>query len=671
MNFTQIKLNNFGLYNGEHQLNLRPLTGGVTSQPIILIGGKNGAGKTTLLEAVKLCLYGAASLGFGTKPKDYREYLLSRIHRPPIKATQNTLASVAVSFEHSVTGVLHTFDVERLWKRKGQSRISETLTVSRDGEPLNEQQYTWWEQFLHELLPPGLADLFFFDGEKIQALADDPDYNELAGAIRALLGLDLIDRLRADISIYVSRQKRKGGKGLEEELSALTQERAASIEAFVFAQRKLNEINQQIEHKKGEVEEAERLLASEGGDIATQRDALKARAKEIENEIERYERIIAEQASGLLPFAVIPELCESLWVKLVHEEQLAQQIATRHAADSLMQQFLSQLQQNDQWLNGTEVEHKSHLVTGLRGVFDEMTASLLDIGSTPPPLLHDTSNRERSEMLEWLSQAVESTPQPIEEAAIGLEEAHNALAVVQALLLKEPEEEILRPIFAKLATLHQEITILKLAQEAQEAEVNELHNKRAALDRKEEELYKRVMRGNDPAKRVEVAKNAQHALLKYEERLRAAKITQFEKQIVSCFSELSNKGGYIRQVKIDPKTFKTTLYNHQGNPIEKKQLSAGEKQIYAVALLWALRLVSGRRVPIIIDTPLGRLDATHRHHLVQHYFPRASHQVILLSTDTEIDQELYSELHPTIARTYHLTYIPHKACSKIIKGYFW
>ena len=674
MNFTEIRLFNFGQYSGEHLLNLtpQPTYESVTAKPIILIGGKNGAGKTTLLEAVKLCLYGSTSLGFGIKPKTYHEYLITRIYRPPGQPLKDPSASVTVGFEHSVTGVTHSFKIERKWARQGR-RVSETLTVWRDGVPLSEQEYSWWEQFLHDLLPPGLADLYFFDGEKIQALADDPDYTALARSIRALLGLDLIERLRTDLSIYISRQKRIGGKGLEIELKELSQERLALKEALAVASDDLQATTRLIEEKKEQVEATERLLASEGGEIAAQRDRLKQRVNELEKKILRYERTITEEANGLFPFAVIPDLCQSLWQNFVQEEQTAQQMAIRTAADSLMEQFVTELNTDKQWLNGVQIAStdRQKIVEGLSSTFEQLKTTILDVGASPPQLLHDISNRERRQMQDWLTQAVDRVPKTIQEVGEALEAATDELLRIQELLLKEPEEEILQPIFQKLATLHQEMGVLTTEQERQQGKLNQLQKEHAALDRKEEELHKRIMRGDDPTIRIELAKRAQQALVKYEEQLRAAKIKEFEQQIVVCFNRLSNKGRYIRKVEIDPNLKYTTLYNRKALAIPKEQLSAGEKQIYAIALLWALRIVSGRRVPIIIDTPLGRLDASHRQNLVQHYFPQASHQVVLLSTDTEIDQELFTQLEPTIARTYQLIYKPHQSASEIREGYFW
>ena len=105
----------------------------------------------------------------------------------------------------------------------------------------------------------------------------------------------------------------------------------------------------------------------------------------------------------------------------------------------------------------------------------------------------------------------------------------------------------------------------------------------------------------------------------------------------------------------------------------KHRLSAGEKQLLAISFLWGLARVSGRNLPIAIDTPLGRLDSSHRSNLVERYFPTASHQVILLSTDTEITEEHVKKLRTqdVIAREYLLRYSSTDKGTTIENGYFW
>jgi DNA sulfur modification protein DndD len=286
-------------------------------------------------------------------------------------------------------------------------------------------------------------------------------------------------------------------------------------------------------------------------------------------------------------------------------------------------------------------------------------------------LLHDLSKNERFELIAWLEQATDSLPHTLHELAAAIETTTHELAATETTLQLLPTEEAIQPILQRLATLQREVGALEEKRKQHEAIVQQWRQKRDELERREQELYTRLMRGDDPTYRLRLAGRAQEALKKYEEALQRAKIAELEQKIVECFGRLSRKGYYIRRVAIDPKTFATTLYNTKGDDLPKEQLSAGEKQIYAVAVLWALRLVSRRALPIIVDTPLGRLDSDHRQRLIERYFPQASHQVVLLSTDTEIDEELYGDLEPAVSRTYRLDYNAAEASAQVVEGYFW
>ena len=676
MHFTEFRLINFGLYPGEHVVDVRPpVAGGTTDRPIILIGGKNGAGKTTILEAVRLCLYGASALGKGTKRAAYEAYLLSRIHRQLGTPLHHSFAGVGVGFIHTVGGTTHEFTMRRMWERR-RSSVSEMVHVTRDGSPLSEQEMGWWEQFLHDLLPPGLADLFFFDGEKIQSLADDPDYTLLGESIRSLLGLDLLDRLRADLAVYLARQRRTGGQGLDDLVADLRARQNEVEAAFSQAHTELGHINSLMAHKRGKVEETERQLASEGGGIAAQRDVLKQRLETLRETIRRYERIIAEQANALLPFAIVPQIAQMLKARLELDERAEQYIQVSTVANYFVEEFTRRLVWDDDWLDGARLsnQNREKLIAGLNRKARVIRDSLVqddEAALAAEAVVHPLEKDERRELITWLDQATTLVPAQLAEVGQALEDAVAELEEVEATLLNLPAEETIQPIIQQLSALQQELGMLEVQRRTQETAVQHLRQKRAALDREEKELNTRLMRGDDPSYRTRLAGRAQQVLVRYEEALRRAKITELEDAIVECFGRLSRKGHYIRRVTIDPETFATTLYNQKGDALPREQLSAGEKQIYAVAVLWALRLVSGRTLPIIVDTPLGRLDSEHRRRLVQRYFPQASHQVVLLSTDTEIDTALYADLKPAIARSYQLLYQPDEAATQVEEGYFW
>ena len=121
---------------------------------------------------------------------------------------------------------------------------------------------------------------------------------------------------------------------------------------------------------------------------------------------------------------------------------------------------------------------------------------------------------------------------------------------------------------------------------------------------------------------------------------------------------------------IDPETFTVTLLDRSGRPLPFDRLSAGERQLLATSLLWGLARASGRPVPTIIDTPLGRLDSSHRKHLTERYFPFASHQVLLLSTDEEIVGDYLRSIRPFVTRSYHLAHDEKLGSTSVKSGYF-
>ena len=127
---------------------------------------------------------------------------------------------------------------------------------------------------------------------------------------------------------------------------------------------------------------------------------------------------------------------------------------------------------------------------------------------------------------------------------------------------------------------------------------------------------------------------------------------------------------FVQRLSICPDTYDLTLYGLDNREIPANRLSAGERQLLATALLWGLARVSGRRLPMVVDTPLGRLDSVHRAALVERYFPVASGQMVLLSTDQEIDGQLLEILDPVISKKYTLRYNAGSRSTSVHPGYF-
>ena len=186
----------------------------------------------------------------------------------------------------------------------------------------------------------------------------------------------------------------------------------------------------------------------------------------------------------------------------------------------------------------------------------------------------------------------------------------------------------------------------------------------------------------DTAARATLAIEDEYRLLEHAQRVRATLATfrveatrrhvgRIESLVLDALRRLLRKETLISELHIDPETHAVELLGGNGDVIAPVKLSAGERQLLAVSLLWGLARASNKPMPVVIDTPLGRLDGSHRQHLVDRYFPQASHQVILLSTDKEIDEEAWIRIRPRVGRAYRLDFDDVTASTSVHDGYFW
>jgi DNA sulfur modification protein DndD len=201
-------------------------------------------------------------------------------------------------------------------------------------------------------------------------------------------------------------------------------------------------------------------------------------------------------------------------------------------------------------------------------------------------------------------------------------------------------------------------------------ELKVLRGQLVTLERERRRILEDQAAATLDADRSALAARTAQALADYEQRLLEHKLVQLRAEFVGRFNRLARKTDLIADVRIDPETFAATLVDRSGHEVPKANLSAGEKQIYAIAMLWALARTSGRPLPMIIDTPLARLDSEHRANLVNRYFPAASHQVVLLSTDTELDEALVKELGKSVSHAYRLDYEGTQNRTVVSRGYF-
>ena len=157
---------------------------------------------------------------------------------------------------------------------------------------------------------------------------------------------------------------------------------------------------------------------------------------------------------------------------------------------------------------------------------------------------------------------------------------------------------------------------------------------------------------------------------KFKRALTEKNVSKLEKEISASFKSLLRKKTLFENCKINSDNMTLSLFNSEGKQLNSSRLSAGERQILAVSILWAISKSVEHSLPIIIDTPLARLDSEHRGSLIFDYFPKASDQVILLSTDEEITSEHSKELAVLTSHQFMVEANEKKGTSNFRNGYF-
>lgn len=667
----QLVLTNYGVYSGRQTFDFRPEPG----KPIVIVGGKNGAGKTTLLDAIRLCLYGQLALDQNILPNKatYHAYLRNRVHHIPNALLPITHASVELEFEYAQAGVKRTYRVKREWELQDAKNLKEWLHIYENGLELDVDAGQW-QDFLKDLVPPGLSQLFFFDGEKIQSLASDDQKNPaLSKAIKSLLGINIIEQLHTDLAIYRRRQQKSSQRTaaehqieqLEDELAALNLE----LEEIEKEQNSLIEkqtaIQQDIEIQESEV-------ARLGGGFAKQREDLKVLQFQLEAKIEQTEQQIRELCAGLLPFSIAAEFTESTRKRLLAEAEYRQWEASKAFIENQFDSVESELADSEFWEN-TPVENSAELQNAVGAKVKSLLQKLIEppdefSGFQP---LHQVSEPEQQQLLRWIDESLLETPKQLQSMSKQLVDMKSERRTVVESLRRVPSDEVLAPLVKKLNELNQQMGALN-------ARENELAQKHRQTVVKRDELQRQLHRMREVysqnatlSERIKLILDVDLVLDDFSARLTDLRVRQLGENFTRNFNLLTRKEQLIKEVAINENDFSISLIREDGNVTPKNDLSAGEKQIYAIAMLWALRQVSGRPLPVIIDTPLGRLDSSHRKNLIEKYFPHASHQVILFSTDTEVDIDLYAALQPYIARTYHLDHDETTKSTHVKQGYFW
>lgn len=616
-----LRLINFGLYGGEHRFDLAPEPDG--QKPVVLVIGHNGAGKTTFLESVRLALYGKRALGARVGQAEYEQHLLKRINN----FAQDRSASVELAFKSQHLGNEDLYIVRRSWAARGAS-VVESLEFERNGASVEDIPSEDWNHYLEDIIPAGVSQLFFFDGEKIQDIADDQESTGLTDAIKSLLGIDILDQLRGDLALYKSRSMDRDS---DIDLEGLRRDLEIAKSDLVLAEEEIGSLSAKRTQLARRSEASQKSFEQEGGGIALSRETLSEELKRVETDLTKQTNALKSLVNGVAPFALAPNLLERFSSDL--EKARGQHGAT--AIEAFVSSFQAAVGKDD--------------ATWTKAHFRLLKDFAKKRQSSGPKMALST---EPDWILPKFSRVAD------ERVKVATLSTQLAELQKQRTTLKDQLKNF-RPGAASGA-----FEELKKAEFELGAVETELYRKqgeatqaRALIDRLERELRKSqdaVFALAKAEEKRDLATRAQAALNEYEERIVQLRLASLSKHFIEAFSGLVTRKSLVHDVIVDPNSFRLKLIGKEGKEITPSELSAGERQLFAISMLWALGRTSGRELPMIIDTPLSRLDRKHRTNLMANYVPSSSAQVIMLCTDTELTPDLSEIINPYVSRRFEI-----------------
>lgn len=696
MKIKAIALKNIGPYVGENSFDFSTDD---HNKNMILIGGKNGAGKTTLFNAIKTCLYGCVAYGFeSSNTRYYHE--IEKILNETEKHKKGGQAQIVIKlvFDDGKDNHIYTFD--RSWRITGK-RIVEQFDLYKDSALLSQTDKGDFENYLLQILPPNLFRFYFFDGERISDFVFNNNNNsDFKDAFLKLCNLDTMEIIKENFK-RVSRAKTKGNNNVAYEYEKCIEADNLFADRVFAAEEEYKEITVEIAQIDDKLSSLEKAYAKSGGITKKAWKGMQEQIAKEELRRNNQRKWLKDVANNVLPFVVLRSQLENLKTQIAaeHKAQLDANMKTMIRTPEIKTIIENVLTSVGIELANDVSERIIYEISGYS-----------DTSSEIKPVLN-LSDNDRFELIARINSLLAFDTGRIRSATKDIDASLNHVKRIRKKMERSSVENYEDYLQQKsdLNEKRSELTqaLLDIDRELQEYRAQKAISSSNLIKAKSNyEAYLKKRSINDISARALLAFDELESLL-YRRSIRLV-----EEEFKMSFSALINKPDLIDGIHIDENLnvipYKNTTFsiselkqiidkngeehliaqiglyayevfmglNDPSNsivvlPVEvKKQLSAGEKQIFIMALYQALAKLNKIDVPYIIDTPFARIDKDHREKILEHFFMKLNGQVIVLSTDEEIVGEYQEIIHDAVSDTFVLQHTETGTTKVLANTYF-
>ena len=621
----KISLANIRSYYGNNTLELPNPT---SYKRIHLLGAYNGSGKTTLFEAVNACLFASE------KTRILRATDISR-------GVNSNEMSVEIEFEHDT----RLYRLNRRWTRNPRRRESSARSVTlqsflRDMDSdYSTREESEISDFIEGIIPYAIRHFFLFDGERIQEYTDAAADN-VKDALERLLGLSPYIQLLKDMSGRIDRDLREARDNCDvkedlyeklETQSISEAKRKSTIQRIAQTRRLADEIRRDIAIL--ERSQSQYNLAFDERTQAKRRE-LEGRRESIQFDIENSEEEIKRLISNELPIALF-------WPQI----QQAYNELPESAGPFEIEDMVGLL-----W------EHRKDIIPTLgEGSPENLRIKLMSAAGVS---LETTFYSSIAEGLERLGDMIRNSEGKLQNAPARLERLNAELGQIAHELDALPSQQ---SFDMDISTLNKDMNDKRMLLAQHESTLNTLMNERNNLEEELRVLNVEISNLSIQDKefnrlntQLNLCRRIQDLLRNFIAEYRHTRIRDLEQTFNDKFKELTNNPEAWKEVDIDRDTFDINLLSSSDTDLSALEQSAGQKEILAFALIASIIELSDKQLPMLIDTPLARLDSIHRDNILTKFFPYVGQQVIVLATDAEVGFEQYRRLSPHLASEHHL-----------------
>lgn len=695
MKIKTITIKNIGPYIGENKISFDISD---KSKRMVLIGGKNGAGKTTLFNAIKICLYGCVAYGFEANNTKYYGEIEKIINAN--EKLQNGEAEVSMELLLDDGKDNHIYKFDRSWKIKGK-KISEIFKLSKDEEFVSETEKSDFESFLLQIIPPDLFRFYFFDGEKISDFIFNSNKNsDFKEAFLKLCNLDTMDIIRENFR-RISRVKSKDGANISKEYDKCVANDNLLSERIISAEDEYKDVSNEIAIIDDQLAALEKRYAKTGGISKKEWRSMQERIAKEEIRREDNRKWLKDIATNVLPFIILRTQLEELQkqIELEHKAQIDANVKNTIDTPPIKDIIENVLQNAGVELSGDITEK----------IIDEII-DYSSITSAIKPILN-LSDLDRYELNSKINSLNSFDVERIKAATDDIEASLKYVKRIRKKMVCSSVENYEAFLQAK-SDLNEKkaektVNLVKIDSELQKYRVDKaVSSSKLAKAKSDYEIL---------LKRQSIDDISARALLAFDELqdiLYKKSIKQVEQSFQNFFGLLINKSDLIDGIHIDNNLnvlpYKNKVYkvdnlkrmlNKSGSeyliaqigihayeimenkmasgdneivlPVEvKQQLSAGEKQIFIMALYQALSQLNKIDVPYIVDTPFARIDKEHRGKILERFFKKLNGQIIILSTDEEIVGDYQNIISDVVSNTFILKHTS-KGNTEILKDIYF